>query len=911
MNTARPDPDRLLAEVTAQEARAHRGKLKIFFGANAGVGKTFTMLEDAQRRKAAGVDVVVGYVEPHGRVETERLLVGLEHLPLLADVKGVSDRSEFNLDAALARKPQLLLVDELAHTNLSGVTPPPRHEKRWQDIEEVLDAGVDVYTTVNVQHLESLNDVVAQITGVQQRETLPDRVFEEADEVELIDLPPDDLLQRLQFGKVYVPEQVQRAMDGFFRKGNLIALRELALRKTADRVDQAMRDYRKQEAVHRPWGTRERLLVCIGPDEHAERVIRAGKRMADGLNAEWIVVYVETPPLLRLSETQRNHRIQLMRLAESLGAETITLGGSSAATEILEYAHTRNATRIVVGKPNRRNWLTVWRGRTSTTNQLIRYAGDFDVVVVGRNEGATSRSVVHNDDSNGDIAPPSQKRRWPEYLAAIAATLVATLLCWFMYPMFAHANLVMVYLLAAAIVAVRLGRKPAILTSVLNVLAFDVVFVPPHFSLAVSDAQYLLTFAIMLVVALIIGNLNASVRLQAKVAGHRERRTALLYAMSRQLTVAQDRKAMEHAAISHVSEVFDCTTTLLFPDAAGRIVASKERHSRDTLMTADAGAAQWSFDHAKSAGLGTDTLAGSNISYLPLIGAKRTLGVLAAKPRNKRRIMLPEQFRLLETFAAQIALALERSDLADQAQAAEVRAETESVRNSLLASLSHDLRTPLSAVVGGAATLAERMNDLLPDERRSLANAVHKAATHVSEHVTSMLDLVQLESGAIRLRLDWYEIDEIVGTVLGRLQDRLRMHSVVISMPKSLPALRIDGKLIGQACENIIDNAIKYTPPGCEIRISATLRADEMEIVFADNGLGFEAASPETLFKKFERGKKESAVGGIGLGLAICRAIIELHKGRIWAEENLPHGAAIHIVLPLSKDTEHMLDDND
>lgn len=898
MNSVRPDPDRLLADVQAEEFRASRGKLKIFFGANAGVGKTFSMLEDAQRRKATGVDVVVGYVEPHGRVETERLLSGLEQLPLLMDDKGVGGRSEFNLDAALARKPQLLLVDELAHTNLSGVTPPPRHEKRWQDIAEVLDAGIDVYTTVNVQHLESLNDVIAQITGTQQRETLPDHVFEEADEVELIDLPPDDLLQRLHSGKVYVPDQAQRAMESFFRKGNLIALRELALRKTADRVDQAMHDYRKQEAVHRPWGTRERLLVCVGPDAQAERVVRAGKRMADGLDAEWLVVYVETPNLLRMSEVERNRRIELMRLAESLGAETITLGGSSATDEILEYARTRNVTRIMAGKPNRYIEWRFWRRRVSTTDELIRRGGDFDVVVIGRDDRTQTRRSIPSGDSSVE-APPSRKKHWPEYLAAMGATAAATLVCWLMYPAFESANLIMVYLLSAAIFAVRFGRKPAILTSVANVLAFDIFFVPPRLSLAVSDIQYLVTFAIMLIVALIIGNLNASVRLQAKVAGHRERRTALLYAMSRQLATAHNRKAMEHIAIGHVSEVFNCETALLFPDSAGRVALTTERHSRDSLMFADLGAGQWAFDHAKPAGLGTDTLAGSSILYVPMSGAKRTLGVLAVRPDNPRRVMLPEQFRLLETFAAQIALALERIEWAEQAQSAQVRAETESVRNSLLASLSHDLRTPLAAVMGGVVTLTDRMDDLTREERHLLAMTVRSAVTHVSEHVTNMLDLVRLESGAIHLRLDEYALDEIVGTVLHRLRDALQTRRVVLDLPKALPLMQIDGKLVEQVLENLIGNAIKYTQHDADIRVSATLRAGEVEVAVTDNGPGFEGVEPETLFKKFERGKKESAVGGIGLGLAICRAIVGLHRGRIWAQELQPHGAAIHFTLPI------------
>ncbi|MGC3982375.1 MAG: sensor histidine kinase KdpD [Steroidobacteraceae bacterium] len=891
MNNARPDPDRLLAEVQAQEARAQRGKLKIFFGANAGVGKTFTMLEEAQRRKAEGVDVVVGYVEPHGRVETERLLQGLEQLPLLTDEQGLSGRSEFNLDAALRRSPQLLIIDELAHTNLSGIEPP-RHEKRWQDVEEVLEAGIDVYTTVNVQHLESLNDVVAQITGTQQRETFPDRIFEQAYEVELIDLPPDDLLRRLRSGKVYTTDQAERAVESFFRKGNLIALRELALRKTADRVDRAMHEYRKERAVHRPWAARERLLVCIGPDEQAERLVRAGKRMADGLDAQWLVVYVETPDLLRLSEVERNRRIALMKLAESLGAETVTLGGSSAVTEILAYARTRNVTRILVGKPGRRNWRDGWRG--STTNKLIVEGGDFDVLVIGRDRRYDS--ATHPADRN--VAPPSSKPRWQDYLAAIGATVGATVLCWLMFPAFERANLAMVYVLTASLVAFRYGRGPAILTSLLNVLAFDIVFVPPRYSLAITDAQYLLTFAIMLIVALIIGNLNASVRLQARVAGHRERRTALLYAMTRQLGTARDRKAIEHTAIGHVSEVFDCETTLLFPDSSGRVVLAKTRHSRDSLMSADLGAAQWAFDNVKPAGLGTDTLAGSSILYLPMSGTQRTFGVLAVKPQNPRRVMLPEQFRFLETFAAQIALALERIDLAEQAEAAKVRAESEAVRNSLLTSISHDLRTPLATVLGGASMLADHMDKLKSEERHTLALNVRSAARHVSEHVTSMLDLVRLESGAINLRLDRYALDDIVGTVLHRLNERLQSRRVLLDIPVSLPLLRVDGKLLEQVIENLIDNAIKYTHPQAEIQVQALPRNGEVEIVVADNGPGFEGMDPENLFQKFERGKKESAVDGIGLGLAICRAIVELHRGRIWAEERQPHGAALHFVLP-------------
>ena len=897
-NASRPDPDELLARYQAGEARAHRGRLTVFFGANAGVGKTYAMLEAAQKRRAEGADVAVGYVELHGRPETERLLDGLEQLAPLMIQLGGKARREFNLDAALARHPRLLLVDELAHTNLSGGDPPPRHEKRWQDIEELLDAGIDVYTTVNVQHLESLSDVVAQITGVRQNETVPDRVFDHADEIKLVDLPPDDLLQRMREGRVYVAQQAERAMENFFRKGNLIALRELALRKTADRVDQAMREYRQQKAVRGAWAARERLLVAVGPDAQAERLIRAGKRAADRLDAEWIVVYVETPDLIRLSEAERNRRIAVMRLATSLGAEAITLGGSSAASELIEYARTRNVTRILVGTPNRGRWSRVLR--PAVTDRLLAASRDMDVLVVAREAGGTP---VPEAFSVLDAAGASDKQRWPRYALAIAATALATVLCWLLSALFQHvgeANLVMIYLLCSSLVAVYAGRRAAAVSAVLGVLAFDFFFVAPRFAFAVDDAQYLITFVVMLLVALIIGGLNASVRLQARVAGHRERRTALLYAMSRQLATASSQEQMLEVAVQHVGEVFDSHAIILLPDEQGRISYPRTAVRDRAYADPDLGVAQWVFDHAKPAGLGTDTLRGAAAVYLPLSGGERVLGVLAVLPANARRVTLPEQYRLLETFAAQIGVALERADFAAHAQAAEVRAETEAIRNALLASISHDLRTPLATIAGGASTLAGNLEALSPADRRSLALSVSEEAARMSERITTLLDLVRLETGAIKPRFDHYPLDELVGSVLHRMDARLRRHLVQVELSDNLPLLRVDGRLIEQVIENLLDNAIKYTPPGSHIRISAHTQRRQVEISVEDDGPGLPTPNAEILFEKFQRGSPEGAVGGIGLGLAICRTILSLHKGRIWAENRAPHGAAFRFTLPLA-----------
>jgi len=899
MNDNRPDPDLLLAQVQQTAARARRGRLTIFFGANAGVGKTYSMLEAAQRRRAEGLDVVVGYVELHGRQETERLLVGLEQLPPLIMNFGTTTRREFDLDGALARKPSLLLVDELAHTNISGGDPPPRHEKRWQDIDELLDAGIEVYTTVNVQHLESLSDVVWQITGVRQLETLPDRVFDEADEVKLVDIPPDELLQRLREGRVYIPQQAQRALENFFRKGNLIALRELALRKTADRVDLAMRDYRKEKSVRGSWAARERVLVAVGPDSQAERLVRAGKRTADRLDAEWLVVFVETPDLLRLSEHERNRRIAILRLAESLGAEAITLGGSSAGAELLEYAHTRNVTRILVGTSNRPRWRRMFR--PSTTDHLLEASRDIDVMVIARNVVADPSAAPANAPDT--VLPAgSGKPRWPRYLLAALSTLAATAVCWVFYDLFpglGQANLVMIYLLTTALVAVYGGRRAAILSSVLGVAAFDFMFVPPRFTFAVSSVQYFITFGIMLIVALIIGNLNASVRQQARIAGYRERRTALLYAMSRHLAMARGRDELAEVAVRHVSQVFMSRTVLLFADEQGHVVYPRASLLDVSYTGADLGVAQWVFDHRKPAGMGTDTLSGSAGLYLPLAGSERAFGVLAVLPENPRRVTLPEQYRLLETFAAQIGLALERADFAAHAQAAEVRAETEAIRNALLASISHDLRTPLATIAGGAATLAGNLDALSDADRGALASSVSEEATRMSERITTLLDLVRLETGAIQPRFDLYALDELVGSVLHRLEQPLRRHRVRIELPESLPLLRIDGRLIEQVLENLLDNASKYTPAGSEIRISAQVLSRQVEVSVEDDGPGLAVADPEILFEKFQRGAPEGAVGGIGLGLAICRTILALHKGRIWAENRAPHGTAFRFTVPL------------
>ena len=892
MAEVRPDPDQLLAHVQAEEARAKRGRLRVFFGASAGVGKTYAMLEAAQNIRAAGQNVVVGYVEPHGRADTERLLEGLEKIPTVAVHYRGLVRHELDLDGALARHPSVLLVDELAHSNLVGGEPPPRHPKRWQDVQELLDSGISVWTTVNVQHLESLNDLVGQITGIRQRETLPDKVFDEADDIELIDLPPDDLLARLRAGKVYIADEAATAAERFFRTPNLMALRELALRRVADRVEAAARALPEDRTRTRLAG--DRILVAVGPDAQSEQLVRVGKRMADALDAEWTVVYVETPRLRRLPDSDRNRRIDVLRLAESLGAETVTLDGPSPSETLIEYAQTRHATRVIVGAPKRRGWRAVLRPSASV--QLVTNARGFDVITVATTERTAVRPAAGTNYSDGGRTIP-----WARYGWAVATTAICTGLAFAMYPRFELSNLVMIYLLGATIAALRLGRGPSALTAFLNVAAFDFFFVPPRFTLAFSDAQYFLTFGVMLLVALVIGNLVASVRQQTRVAGARERRTALLYAMSRELTATRGLGNMARVAVRHVAEVFQCHAVILLPDVDGKLHHPQERPLDQSFRSADLAVAQWVTDHGKQAGLGTDTLPAATGLYVPLGDERQRLGVLAVLPSNPRRVLLPEQHHLLETFAGQIGLALERARLAESAEEANLARERESLRNTLLASISHDLRTPLAVIAGAGGALADRGALLDESTRVSLARSIEAKATEMSGLVSNVLDLMRFESGQIVTRRDWQSLDDLVAMALQGLEERLTPYPVELRIPHELPHVFVDATLMVQVFSNLFDNIAKYTPPRTHVVVSAVADGQFVRVTVDDDGPGLPPGEPARLFDKFQRGVQEGTAVGVGLGLAICKAIVSAHGGDIVARRREGGGARFELTLPTTE----------
>ncbi|MGI4860047.1 MAG: DUF4118 domain-containing protein [Janthinobacterium lividum] len=898
----RPDPDALLDRVQRDAEKRRRGRLKVFFGASAGVGKTFAMLQAGHRRVEEGEDAVIGVVETHGRRETLALLDGLEIVPL----RDVAHRGrafpEFDLDAALARQPGLILIDELAHSNVPGA----RHAKRWQDVHELLEAGIDVHTTVNVQHLESLNDVVGQITGVRVRETVPDRIFDLADEVTLVDVSAEELLERLRDGKVYLPQQAARAAGHFFRKGNLIALRELALRRTADRVDAQMREYRADQSIERLWQARERLVVCIGPGDESAALVRAAARLAASLKADWLAVYVETPALQRLPDASRKRTLDALRLAADMGAETVTLEGADAAATLVAYARMRNVSRLVAGKSARRAWTK--RLKPPFADKLAAVAGDFDLVSIAppRADG-----VSRLPERPAFFAAAAAGEPRPAPAAYAAASLIAAAISALAFAVSDHmdlANLVMLYLLGVVFAAFRLGRGPGVYLSFLSVAAFDFFFVQPRLSFAISDTQYLLTFAVMLITSLTISHLTSRLRHQARSASRRERRTAAMYAMVRELGAALTDAQIIDIATRHVSEVFGARMAILLPDSAERVRPKLAEPDPATALPSDKlslDVAQWVYDKQQAAGRGTDTLPASAAYYLPLKAPMRTRGVLALLTARPDELAVPEQQRLIETFAAQIALALERVHYVEISRDALVGMESERLRNALLATISHDLRTPLTAIVGLAAVLSEGLQRAgAPGthaseqaEQAELAEAIHDESLHMVSLVNNLLDMARLQAGGVRLDRQWSMLEEVVGAALAVCRRVLGPRKVTVSIPADLPLVRLDAVLMERLLVNVLENACKYAHPGTALEIDAGLVEERdgpfLKVAINDLGPGLTSGTEAAIFEKFARGDKESAQPGVGLGLAICRAIIDAHGGRIGARNRRDAGGQV------------------
>jgi len=881
----RPDPDALLAAIRAEEAseaaagEARRGRLRVYFGASAGVGKTYAMLSAARRLAEDGVDVLVGLVETHGRKETESLLAGLPVLPRRRfEMRGVA-LHEFDLDAALARKPRLLLVDELAHTNAPG----SRHPKRWQDVEELLAAGIDVFSTLNVQHLESLNDVVAGITGIPVAETLPDRFFDLADEVVLVDISAEELLTRLRSGKVYLGDQAERARQNFFRKGNLIALRELALRRTAERVEDDVQAYREAKSIAPVWKTGASLMVTVGPHAGGEQVVRSGARLAQQLNAEWFAVYAETPALQRLPEVERERILARLRLAESLGGRSAVIACTDAAEGLAQFARRNNVSRIVIGRRDFRRLPFL----AALSVRLARRLPDADIFFVARTDLPARPAASFTGDDQA--ARPVE---WSGYLWSAALCALLTVVLVPLRPALDLANGVMLYLLATVTAGLRFGRGPALLAAVLSVGLLDFFFVPPYYSMAVDDPRQLVTFGVMLAAGLLVGQLTAGLRYSARVSQHREERARVLFEFARELSSQLELEPIVERAQATVAATFQSQVAVLLPDNDGRLRAPAQMPEE-----VDVGAAQWCFDRGAPAGLNTDTLAGSKCLYLPLRAPMRVRGVLVLKPRSRRLLQIPELRQQLDTFASLIGISLERVHYVEVARQAAMTIETERLRNTVLSSLSHDLRTPVAALIGLAESLALQPPALSAAQSET-SRALVEQARRISRMLENLLEMARLSAGATRLNLGWNALEETVGTALASLQGALSGHTVQIDLPADLPLVEYDALLLERVFANLMENAAKYTPPGSRIRVQAQAEPHDVTIQVCDNGPGLPPGREQAVFEAFERGSREDSRPGVGLGLALARAIVEAHRGALTAEPAPGGGACFRITLP-------------
>ncbi len=945
----RPDPDQLLAQLRGDAERPGKGRLRIYFGASAGVGKTYAMLSAAQRESKAGREVLVGVVETHGRSETAELLAGLEVLPR----KDVSYRGrtlkEFDLDSALARKPAVLLVDELAHRNVEG----SRHPKRWQDVQELLEAGIDVWSAVNVQHLESLNGTVGAITGIRVHETVPDTVLDGADEIILVDVTPDELTARLKAGKVYLPQQAERAAQNFFRKGNLIALREIALRRTAEHVEDDVRSYRVEQssaagsggsAEGLPvWNTSGAILACIGPRTGAEQTVRTAARLAGQLNVRWHAAYVETPHLQRLDVAQRDQILSVVKLAEDLGADTAVLAGANAADALVAQAQLLNCATLVVGRPKvSAGWarLKFWNGHTMT-RQLALRSPTLDIVEVGHADStrrlarATPTAAVAHDNEARDPHGGEPMQRWSRYALAIASSAAITLLALPLINLFDLANIVMLFLLGTVLVALKLGRGPSALAAFLNVAAFDFFFVAPRMSFAVSDVQYLLTFAVMLAVGLMTGQLTAGLRFQARISSSRERRAQSLFELTRELSAALLSTQVTELGQAAVQRNFGGQALVLITGADGQLELPPDTTRRTTQQVRqqvpqqvpqqmppdfDASVADWALRNGQPAGLATSTLSGQAWHYVPLKAPMRVRGVLALKPAQPRWLLIPEQVQQLDTLARQIAIALERVHYVEVAQEAVVQMESERLRNTLLAAISHDVRTPLTALIGLAESLQRGLLDA-PALQRSqetssdtsntqaaTAAEIVQQARQLSALVTNLLDMARLQNGGVQLRSEWQSVQEVVGSGIRAAQHALAGRTVQTDVPADLPLVEFDAALMERVLVNLLENAAKYGAPPIEVSAHVTDVAQNppgqqgtLVLRVRDHGPGLPLAlkgREADLFDKFTRGKAESATPGVGLGLAICKAVIDAHEGQIVASNASGGGAEFCITLP-------------
>jgi two-component system sensor histidine kinase KdpD len=888
----RPSPEALLAEARREE-KGGVGRLKIFVGAAPGVGKTYEMLQAARAKLKEGVAVVIGVVETHGRKETEALLEGLEILPRRTVVHGSSLLSEFDLDAALKRHPSLILVDELAHTNAPG----SRHPKRYQDVEELLDAGIDVYTTVNIQHIESLNDVVAQITRVRVREIVPDAIIDRAEAIELVDLTPDDLIQRLKEGKVYVPKQAERALQHYFSPANLTALRELALRRTAERVDEQLLEQMQARAISGPWAAGDRILVCISEDPRSASLVRYARRLADRLHAPWTALYVETSRSIQFSEKERDRIAETLRLAERLDGEPITIPATARriADDVLNFAHKHNATHIIIGKSTRSRWFEILHG--SVVHDLVRRAGNISVHVIAGEEAeqVPAKAVVATDGSRPPFDPIP-------YLVAALAVGAGVGVCLLVRPLFGVENVDLVLLTAIVGVAVRYGLWPSLFAVVVASLGYNFFFLPPIYTFTITDPTNIAAFVLFALLSIVVSNIAAHGRALTVTAHDRIRSLESLYAFSRKLAGTGTLDEVLWATAFQIALMLKVRVVLLLPEN-GSIAVKAGYPPEDTLDAADLAAATWAWENNRPAGRDSDALPGARWLFLPMRTGRGAIGILGISKDGPEAILRADQHRLLDALADQGALAIERVNLVEDVDRVQRISEADRLRSALLTSISHDLKTPLAAVLGAAGALRDLSASLDDNAKADLLGTIIDESERLNRFIANLLDMTKLESGAIAPNTALHDIGEIVGSALERARKILNRHRVEVEIAPELPMVMVDGVLFEQALFNLLDNAAKYAPPDSTVRVQAWRDDDSVHLQVLDEGSGIPQADLERIFEKFHRVHKRDQVrAGTGLGLAISRGFIEAFGGTIEAGNRTDRqGAIFTITLPIPK----------
>jgi two-component system sensor histidine kinase KdpD len=893
----RPSPEALLEAARREERRV--GKLRIFVGAAPGVGKTYEMLQQAQARKKDGYDIVVGVVETHGRKDTEALLAGLEVIPRRRVLYKGQWLEEMDLDAIIARRPQIVLVDELAHTNVEG----SRHPKRYLDVEELMSNGIDVYTTVNIQHIESLNDVVAQITHVRVRETVPDTVFDRADAVELVDLTPADLIARLKEGKVYVPRQAERALEHFFSPANLTALRELALRRTAERVDEQLLSEMQAHAIQGPWPAGERILVCISDDPRAAGLVRYAKRIADRLHGPWVALYVEGRRSTQLSEVERDRVADTLRLTEALGGEAITLPGGSRdiADDVISYAQSNNVTQIIIGKSARSRWFEILHG--SVVHDLVRRSGNITVHVIAGDAIAGQpipKKSIRAAETDQAFDPQP-------YVAALAAVAVALGFGELIWRWVGRVNIDLVFLTAVVAVAVRFGLWPSLMASVVSALCYNFLFVGPDYRFTLTDPTNFSAFGFFTLVAVIVSNVAARGRTQAMAAMERARTTESLYAFSRKLAGAGTLDDVLWATAYQAALMLKVRVVLLLPEH-GTIAVKAGYPPEDILDSADLAAAKWAWENDRAAGRGSDTLPGAKRLFLPMHTGRGAVGVMGIDSDKPGPLLTTDQRRLVDALRDQAALAIERVKLVEEMDRVERIAETERLRSALLTSISHDLKTPLAAVFGAAGALRDLSEKLSAGEKADLLGTIIDESERLNRFISNLLDMTKLESGAVRPNVALHDIGEIVGSALRRASRILSRHKVELELAPDLPMLEVDAVLFEQVLFNLLDNAAKYAPTETTIRIQGWRNGEAVCLRVLDEGSGIPAGDLEQIFDKFYRAQKVDQVrAGTGLGLAISRGFVEAMHGTIVAANRSDRaGAMFTISLPIPRERQNL-----